>query len=638
MSLEDLNEKLHGRDVHLDRTVQHTPFDPEHVSEDSSIKEQFQEKEVWQAPLKPTDPVQTLQSVKNNKWTRKISFILGGLAIIFLLGGTVYKFRTLLFSENQVNINISGPKDVPSSEETAFTLTYTNNNWSALNNVSILLSYPETFSPQADSTLRVEGRSAEIILGEIPSRTEKQIVVKGKFYESKGKTVNLQAVLRYSPKRISSVLEKKSVFPVTVASSPLLFEIMAPLESVSGQDAEYVIDYKNTSDKQFSDVRMKLVYPEGFRFSSADPRPSEGESVWYIGNLPVNSAGKIVVRGVLTGTQKEYKTIQGSIGFFRGDGTFVAYGSHERQTQMIASPLLLSQTVNNLTDISVGPGDILQYTIRYKNTGDIGLRDAIVWVEIDPTLLDLSSLKIQGGTYDASRRMIFWKASDIPSLGKIEVGAGGSVSFTIPVSRTFSSASGKNLVIKTVAKIDSLDIPTTLGSNKIIGSNTLLVKIKSFADVIGNVLYTDAVFPNTGPVPPVVGQETSYTIHLKPTNTQNDLKNARITISLPTGVVYKNQYAPSKETFTYNERSNELVWELGTLSSTEGNARELVFQIATTPAPYQAGRMLSLLNTMILTATDTFTGQEIRVEKTDKSLVISADPVFGTSFLTVAVP
>ncbi|MDD2766981.1 MAG: hypothetical protein PHH40_04485 [Candidatus Moranbacteria bacterium] len=638
MSLEDLNEKLHGRDVHLDRTVQHTPFDPEHVSEDSSIKEQFQEKEVWQAPLKPTDPVQTLQSVKNNKWTRKISFILGGLAIIFLLGGTVYKFRTLLFSENQVNITISGPKDVPSSEETAFTLTYTNNNWSALNNVSILLSYPETFFPQADSTLRVEGRSAEIILGEIPSRTEKQIVVKGKFYESKGKTVNLQAVLRYSPKRISSVLEKKSVFPVTVASSPLLFEIMAPLESVSGQDAEYVIDYKNTSDKQFSDVRMKLVYPEGFRFSSADPRPSEGESVWYIGNLPVNSAGKIVVRGVLTGTQKEYKTIQGSIGFFRGDGTFVAYGSHERQTQMIASPLLLSQTVNNLTDISVGPGDILQYTIRYKNTGDIGLRDAIVWVEIDPTLLDLSSLKIQGGTYDASRRMIFWKASDIPSLGKIEVGAGGSVSFTIPVSRTFSSASGKNLVIKTVAKIDSLDIPTTLGSNKIIGSNTLLVKIKSFADVIGNVLYTDAVFPNTGPVPPVVGQETSYTIHLKPTNTQNDLKNARITISLPTGVVYKNQYAPSKETFTYNERSNELVWELGTLSSTEGNARELVFQIATTPAPYQAGRMLSLLNTMILTATDTFTGQEIRVEKTDKSLVTSADPVFGTSFLTVAVP
>jgi len=37
MSLKELNEKLHGRDVHLDRTEQHTPFDPGQGASSSDI-------------------------------------------------------------------------------------------------------------------------------------------------------------------------------------------------------------------------------------------------------------------------------------------------------------------------------------------------------------------------------------------------------------------------------------------------------------------------------------------------------------------------------------------------------------------------------------------------------------------------
>lgn len=635
MGLEDLNEKLHGRDIHLDRTTQHTPFDPGQVLEDSSIKEQFQLKESWQAPLEPIDPVVVAEGVVKNKKVKKVAIVLGLLALLLLLGGIVFKVRTLLFSEPQVNISFSGPKDVPSAEETTFTLTYTNNNWSALSNVSILLSYPETFELQPDSTMKVNGPSAEIALGEVPARTQKKVKVKGKFYESKGEKLNIQAILRYSPKHISSVLEKKTTFAVTVASSPLLIEIMAPLEIATGQDVEYVIDYKNKSDKQLSDIRVKLTYPEGFRFVSAEPRPSEGDSTWYIGDFKMNGEGKIVVRGILTGTQQEYKNIQGTIGFFKGDGRFVSYGTHQRQTQMVASPLSISQTVNNLTDIAVNPGDVLSYTIRYKNDGNIGLRDAIITVEIDPTFLDMSRLQIQGGTYDASRKIIFWKASDVVELRNISVGSGGSVSFNVPVLRNIPSTSGKSLFIKTVAKIDSLDIPTPIGTNKIIGSNTLLVKLKSSASLEGNVFYTDAVFPNTGPIPPVVGQETTYTVHLKLTNTQNDLKDARIVISLPTGVEYKEKYSPSTEVLSYNNRNNELIWEIGTFPPTQGNARELVLQVSVVPAPQQAKQALIFLNSAVFTAKDTFTGQEIRVEKEGRSLLETEDPVFGTSFTTV---
>jgi len=621
MSLNDLNEKLYDRKVPLNRSVPHTDFDPQYIKEDINKEVQFQETKSWQEPVKPLDTKIQVKNVVQNKLVKRISFFLGGIAILFLIGGTVYKIRVFLFNDNNISVAISGPKDVPSAEETIFTLTYANNNLSTLENASLSFSYPETFSPEITHTMQVDGHTAKIIIGDVPSRTEKKVTIRGKFYGSRGKTEDLQVIFRYSLKNTSAVLEKKKNFPVTIATSPFLFEITAPLESVSDQEVEYVIDYKNTSDKQFSNTRIKLVYPEGFQLLNAEPRPSEGNNIWYIGNFPQNSEGKIVLRGMLTGLQKEYKTIQGNIGFFEGsENTFVTYGSHERQTQMVASPLVLSQTVNGKNDILVSANDVLQYNIQYENTGNLGLRDAIIVVEIDPTLLDIHSLDIKNGSYNASQKLIVWKASDVPNLKMIQPGAKGSVVFSARVLSDLSFMQGKNLTIKTVAKIDSPDIPTPIGKNKIIGSNTLLIKLQSFVDLRGVVLYADAILPNTGPIPPVVGQETSYSIHLKPINTQNNLKNARVVVTFPTNIVYRGKYSPQNENISYNERNNELIWELGTLAPTENNKRELVLQVAVTPAVYEVGRNLTLMNTAVLSGEDTFTGEQIKKEKTQINL------------------
>ena len=58
MGLEELNEKLHGRDIHLDRARPHTSFDPGQRAADPSAEEQFHKTEVWQAPAvkKPLSP------------------------------------------------------------------------------------------------------------------------------------------------------------------------------------------------------------------------------------------------------------------------------------------------------------------------------------------------------------------------------------------------------------------------------------------------------------------------------------------------------------------------------------------------------------------------------------------------------
>lgn len=618
MSLEDLNEKLHGRDIHLDRSRLHTSFDPGETPLGLNASEEFRKTEAWHPPVVQNSiPTQELvfSEISKRRRRTKIAIALGIIAGLLLVGGIIFKVRTMLFNESRVEISIAGPKDVASAEETTFIVTYINKNWAGLKNVTLVLSYPETFHIQAGSSSQVNGSLAEIPIGEIKSNADGKILVTGKFYGSKGDQANLKATLRYTPTNIATVFEKTAQFSVNVASSPLALEITAPQELATGQDVEYVVDYSNLSDLAFSNLRVKVDYPDGFQFVSAEPKPAEGNAVWYVGNFGAHSDGKIIIRGVLSGVRDERKQVIGMIGFFQGEGKFVAYAENERQTRIIASPLSLSQTVNELTDIAVNPGDVLQYVIRFRNDGDIGLRDVIVTVDIDPTALDMSRLSLGRGAYDAARKMIIWKASDVLNLGRLEPGAGGEVTFSVPVAKTTAVTRSKNLSIRSVAKIDSPDVPTPIGSNKIIGSNMLSVEVNSLVSIDTKALYDDTVFPNSGPIPPKAGQATSYTVHLAVSNSSNDVRQARVLVTLPTSVNYNEKFAPAGEAVTFNGRTNELAWDLGTLSATGDTPRELIFQVTTTPNTNQIDAPLIVVGSVVFTAQDTFTKQDIRLEK-----------------------
>ena len=619
MGLQELNDKLHGRELHLDRAREHTPFEPGQGAVDQETVSQFQKTEEWQKPAAAT--VETIKTDFAKQYRRRrIVIVLGSIAGLILLGGLVFKIRSMLFDENRVVLGIDGPKNVASAEPITFTLTYDNNNLITLNDVTVVLSYPEAFHLEADGNMKVTGLRAEIPIGKINPNAHEKTSITGKFYGSKGDLVYLRATLRYTPSNISSVFEKTTQFGINVATSPLSLEITAPQEMATGQDVEYVVDYSNTGDMAFSNLRVKMVYPDGFSFVSAEPRPSEGNTVWYLGNLTGNAGGKIIIRGVLTGNRDEYKKVNGSLGFFQGDGNFVSYSTGERQTRIIASPLSISQTVNGLLEVNAAPGDVLNYVIHYQNDGQIGLRDAIVTLELDASLLDLSRLSLTRGTYNQAHKMFVWKASDVPSLARLEPGTGGEIFFSVPVANSITSQSS----IRSVAKIDSPDVPTAIGSNKIIGSSTLYVKLSSLVTVDLKGFYRDAMLSNTGPVPPVVGQETTYTLHLSITNSANELTGAQAAIAFPTGIQYKGKSLPDGETVTFNDRTNELVWDMGTLSP--GNKRrEIIFQVGLTPLPNQVDKEAALVNSTVFTAKDTFTGQDIRIEKGTKGTFLPED-------------
>lgn len=613
MGLQDLNEELHSRDFHLDRMPEHTVYDPTGPGDGTEEKRQaFEAAGKWQTTVRPGEEVIFMQQQKRK---HRIALVLGGIAVSALLVGSVFKIRSLMYSEEQVVLAVNGPRQVASAESSEFTVVYRNRNWSAIKDVSLVVAYPDGFQPDEDSKVKISGSQMEIPLGTVNARTDGKAIFSGKFYGSRGETLFLKMRLRYSPTGLSSQFEKEEQYGVSIASSVLAIDMLAPQQSSGDDIMEYAIDYVNQSDKNLPNIRVKIEYPDQFLFTSAEPAPSEGNSVWYIGTLDSEQKGKIIIKGRLSGARDEVKKAKASIGYTSG-GKFVAYGISEQLTRIVVPPLSIAQTINGKRDLSVNAGDMLNFEISYRNESNIGLRDAIVTMNLSSGVLDYRKLKQEKGSYDSSSQMLIWKASDIPGLARLNSGDGGTISFSIPVLDPIpESVSGKNFSIQTIAKIDSPDIPTPIGSNKIIASNTMVTKVNSSVGIGLYLAQNDDFFVERGPLPPVAGQETRYTLKIRLNNAYNYITGAKLVVTLPSSSRYQKEFMPDTEAVEWNDRTNTLTWDLATYRAARGESRELRFQVTATPDASMMNKELQLVNGVVFTGKDQFTKQDIRIEK-----------------------
>jgi hypothetical protein len=622
MSLNDINKELYKTKSDIEkRHHEENRFDP-FLAQESP--ENLSKEEEWKALRKGLSP-------RLKKIIRIVS-ITAGAAVIILLGYWGYKWiKNSSFSDTKVIIEITGPAEIDSSRSTSYKIKYSNNNRVSLKDAEIILNYSDNFQPEENAKLEPAGYgSSRIKLGEMKGHSEGEFELKGKFYAPQDYVIYLKATLNYIPSNFSSPFQAQNQMAVKVKASPLDLRVTAPREASSGENVEYSIDYKNLSSRSFGDLRVKVEYPDGFEFKESDPAPAEGKEIWYVGNLDVNQSGRIIVKGVMTGIKDEAKIVKVYLGNLGGGGQFITYSQKEEITKIRGLPLSIVQMTEGTADNTVNPSGRVYYILNYKNEGGIGLRDVIITLEIKTKVLDFSKLELDNGSYDSSKGVITWKASDILGLKNLEPGQGGVIRLSVPVVNIVpvKSAEDKNFTINSVAKIDSPDIPTPLGSNKTIASSELSIKLNSKVILEAKGYYNDANIKNSGPIPPQVGKETTYTLHWLITNISNDISNVKVSAFLPTGLKWKGKTYPDSETINYNERTNQIIWQVGKLDNGVGvlnSPREVSFKVGVTPESSQLKKFLTLLNASTLTAKDLFTLKDINVEIKEKNSQLRED-------------
>jgi hypothetical protein len=288
----------------------------------------------------------------------------------------------------------------------------------------------------------------------------------------------------------------------------------------------------------------------------------------------------------------------------------------------------------------VNAGENLKFEINFKNEGETGLRDVIVTEKIDSLVLDYSTLRLDKGAFDEKNKTITWKASDYPALKNLAPSQGGKIGFSISVKAVIpvGSENDKNFVISSVAKIDSPDIATPIEMNKIIAGNKIDMKLNSklVLDVKG--YYNDGNIPNSGPLPPKVNEETTYTVHWVVSNISNDVSGAKVETVLSSGVTMTGKFYPEDASVTYNERNNSLVWEIGSIKAATGvlsKAKEVSFQVKIKPSSSQIGREVELLGESVITAKDLFTGADLKMTASGKNSNLPEDESLSGKYRVV---
>ena len=635
MSLTEIRDELYKKNT--DQAVlRHAPSEFDPAREKAELDQKKTEVEdLWEEKKSGF--------ATENKKTIKIG-VLFALGLLLIVGAVVgfYKIRQSFFASERVVLSVTGPADVKSGDLVTYEIVYKNENRAELRNVKLKLSYPESFKPEEKPDFKSAGTTVgSFDLGTIGGNAEGKVVFSGKAYSPKGNLIKIKADLSYTPSTLSSEFSTSDQVVVNVISSPIILSATAPQIISSGDEINYVVEYKNNGATELPDLRVKIDYPERFTFSGSDPKTTEGNNnIWYVGTLAPGQTGKIVATGRLEGGRDDVSLANIMIGV-NDNGNFVSYNEEKVQTKISASPFSITQTVNGLSALNLNAGENLVFEIKYKNEGTIGLRDVIVTEKLDSPILDYVSLDLmKSGAYDVSSKTITWKASDFKELKNLNPGEGGAIRFSVKVKEIIpvGSVSDKNFIVSSLAKIDSPDVPTPVSANKVVAGNKLDIKLNSklMLDVRG--FYGDATIPNTGPLPPKVGQETTYTIHLLATNISNDIANAKVEIILPTSVSATGKIFPENSPLTYNERTNTLLWELGAVSAGMGITspqKEVMFQIKIKPSADQVNREATLISSGTFSAKDLFTGEDLLLKIGEKTTRLQEDSSIGVNYNVV---
>ena len=158
--------------------------------------------------------------------------------------------------------------------------------------------------------------------------------------------------------------------------------------------------------------------------------------------------------------------------------------------------------------------------------------------------------------------------------------------------------------------------------------------MSSKLQVVSRALYTNSVIPNSGPLPPKVGKETTYTIFWSLANMANDVENSIVKSSLPPYIDFKNVIMPADADISFNKASNEIIWKVGRIPAGIGFLRpamQVAFQIGLTPSQNQADTAPAILNAAEISGRDTFTDQILSSSDGQISTDLPDDPNIGFS-------
>lgn len=541
------------------------------------------------------------------------------LAIILILLGVILNiyFFASTKKNNLVDFQVSSnPVELINGQETEFTINYTNTTNDTLSEVSLVLKQPETLHKPEYSIETFNLQTNTLKIGELAPQAHGQFKLKGFLLGDLETKQEFLAVINYKNKYGQ---DRQEFFrcDFELNGSALHAEMTLPEKAIATSPFTSQIEVKNTSDINFDDLKISLAWPDNVHYISSN-LSEPNDKTWIIGNY---QAGQ---EEIYEFSAKAYinqpQTINLRADFYANyDGQEFLLAKAEKDIWIDFSKVKIG-FINLENTNSITPGGSANYTISYKN-------------EENYTVTNLELGLIATGEY-ATGQTVKINRNDYQKLAKLEPGQEASIDLPLGIKSVIDFSKEKETYNIEVKAIVSFDDPNEK-ARITVESKPTVTKVSSRLSLnTAGVFYTpqgDQI--GVGSVPPVVGQYTSYWAFLKIVNTNNDIKDVKLTATIPAGVEFTDIYnVTAGNQIVFEENSRTITWVIGDVERFAGIfklAPEARIQLAIVPSENQVGTSPLLLNNISVTATDKETGTFLSASGANISTDIFLDEILN---------
>ncbi len=547
----------------------------------------------------------------------EITLMIAAVFFILSVGFAAFSFqsgRNIVSPEN-VEIEIKGPVSIKGGEELTLQIEIKNKNTIDIESVDLSVAYPAGTRSAED--LENEEQRYRSFIGTINSGETVKQTVKAVLFGEENEEKEIIVRVEYRTAGSSAIVPVSKTYVVVITSAPVHVSLDIPEETNSGKEIPIEVNVTSNSTQTIEDVFLEMDLPNGFTILSAEPEAVYGRNLWSLGDLPPGISRSVKIIGKVEGQENDALSFTAVVGLRRDDndrGVSIPYSSDQDTIAISPAFVGLNISLNGATrdEVISRPATDVRGKLLWQNKLPSDVRDGQLSLKFTGPILDKSQVVVRNGFYRSSDDTIIWKPQDVAALDSLASGASAEVEFDFSFIDTnqITALGLTNPTLDLLATFSGTRTSSGFEGETIESTDSTKIKLESSLRVLAQGNYSGGAFTNTGPIPPRVNQETTYTITWLVTDTFNKVNDVVVTGTLPTHVKWLDVTSNSNEKITYNKANGSITWDVGDLNAYVGTkfpAREISFKVSITPSLTQKDDFVDLLNNTQITGTDSFT-------------------------------
>lgn len=621
--LDALRERLYDRGQ---KPAKRQPATLE--DEPQAVKTTWREPVTPAAPPVPTtdasavDPVveEPVTTTGRSSYRLKLVMIgLGFFVVSILLSSLFILWGGNSISGENISISVTGPFTIGGGESLDLQIGITNQNAVPIESATLVVEYPT--GTQSASEPGRELFVERLPLSNVDSGETVNIPLRAQVFGEENEELTVRASVEYRVRGSNATFYKEAdPLRFKISSSPVVVSIDAVRNLSSGQETDIELTLSSNSPNPITDILVKAEYPSGFDFARSEPAPVSGQNVWSVSEIAPEGETTIVITGAVLGTQSEEHVMRFSVGVPNERDRFnLASVFATASTEFLLEEPFLDVGIDidglrNQT-VSVAPGSQPSVAVEVENTLETTIYDAVVEIQLSGNALSDTNVQVNDGYYNSNTRIITWDISSVPGLEEMVPGDRQVFSFSlIPDGGAVATPQ-----INIDAAVRAKRIAADRSQEQLVGTGSAVLRVESVTELTGTTFEAGR---NTGPVPPVVGEQTEYDLQLAVSNGSNDITGVVVSATLPSYVEWLGRTSGTGA-FEYNPVTRVVEWRPGDMAG--GQAVAGSFSVAFLPSTSQVGTTPTLVGEQRLRADDRFTGSTVRADSAALTTRVGGD-------------